>query len=733
MEYISASSVSESDPGGSAELTVWNKLKRCFETDEQGVLYHQYPIIEKGGNRFDQKPDFVLLHEAFGLVILECKGYTIDQIERIEGDKWRLQNMTQGTASPLEQARNQGFHLLSYFQREQQLRTDAGHCCVSMNPIVVLPNIDRAEWDARGFDGPSAPRIIAGDELGPVTLRNRLASLHTHGSLDDTEYATARDVLSCGQVISGSHGQPPANPQTKSEQYETVTSGIRGFDENQQKIGLQIPPGPQQIRGIAGSGKTVLLAMKAARMLVDPQDWETVDDACPRIALTFSTKSLYSHITELVERFYQRFSGQPLCEAEIELDIIHGWGGPHSGDGVYYRIANATPGATYRTYDQAARAFPDAEDKQEAVAQEVRLTGEIPALWDAILIDEAQDFGPEFLNLCREALTDANRLIWAYDEAQDLGSLEAPSPKNVFGTDDDGEPLLDLSGTYKNGPQKTYIMRKSYRAPRSVVLAAHVLGMGLKREEGPVQTITRQDGWHNLGYEIDADFRKTGSEAVLSRPTENSPHPLQGVVDADSLLSHRSFATKEDELEWVADQIREDIYAEGLEPEQILVISLSGQKIEGKQSKTYVRETLGEYLSQHGIELNHTWEASNKSFAEPGAVTLARINRAKGNEAAAVYVVGVDSTTEEGWRGEPVQRRNQLFVALTRTRAWCSITGTTPTAPIHDEIEATLNEVQQDDPQITFEVPNSRDVHELETDTENLVNATLDDFPEKSI
>jgi len=31
--------------------------------------------------------------------------------------------MTQRTASPLEQARDQGFHLLSYFQRERELRS----------------------------------------------------------------------------------------------------------------------------------------------------------------------------------------------------------------------------------------------------------------------------------------------------------------------------------------------------------------------------------------------------------------------------------------------------------------------------------------------------------------------------------------------------------------------------------------------------------------------------------
>jgi superfamily I DNA and RNA helicase len=728
VEYISASSVSESDRGGEAELTVWDRLKRCFNTDEQGVLYHQYPIIEKGGARFDSKPDFVLLHKEMGLVILECKGYTIDQIERIEGDTWYL-NTTQRTATPLEQARDQGYHLTSFFQREQELRSEAGNCSVSMTPVVVLPNIKQTEWDSRGFDGPAAPRVITGDELGSKTLRDRLSSLPSLGSLSQTEYRTARDVLSCGQAISGPPGSPPEDPHTRSEYYEKVTTRIRGLDKKQERIGLQIPDGPQQIRGIAGSGKTVLVAMKAARMLSDPPDWNPDNPDNPRIALTFSTKSLYSHITSLIDRFYQQFSGQTLSESEKTIDIIHGWGGRKTGDGIYYRIVNTIDDVPYRTYTQADNKFQDFEDAQEAVAAEVLESDSIPELWDAILVDEAQDFGPHFLNMCREALTEKNRLIWAYDEAQDLGSLEAPSPKNVFGTDEDGNPRLDLSGQYKGGPQKTYIMRKAYRAPRALLMTAHALGMGLMRDDSPIQTITRQDGWENLGYEVEGDFRKIGSEAVLARPAENSPHPLQGEVPPEELLTHRSFAAKSGEIEWVAKQINKDIHTENLDPEEVLVIPLSGKKRQGNHSREYVRDNLETELNEYGITLNTVWERDSKEFDRPGEVTLSRINRAKGNEAASVYVLGVDSIMEEDWRASELRRRNELFVALTRSRAWCAMTGPNPNAAMHAEIESVLEEVQQTEPQLSFEVPNSKDLtHELEKDTEELENAKLDDF-----
>lgn len=729
MDFISASSVSESDPGGTAELKAWESLRSCFDTNEAGIMYHQYPIIEKGGSRFDRKPDFVLLHRKYGLAIFECKGFTIDQIDEIRGEKWILSGTTHRTPTPLEQARDQGFHLISFFRRERKLRNDRSECSIPMTPVVVLPNISRKEWEQREFDGPAAPRVITSDELGKVALREKIDSLLPSAALSETEYQTAKGVLSCGQALGGSPGEPTSDPRTRGEYYEQITKGIRELDKKQQKIGLQTPPGPQQIRGIAGSGKTVLIAMKAARMLSEPSEWTDTDPENVTIALTFSTKSLYQTLTKLVERFLRQFTGTTIEEADATLEIIHGWGGRKTGDGIYYRLSNQIQDVRYKNYTLASREYPDADDLQEPLANEVLEVGDIPRIWDAILIDEAQDFGPNFLNMCREAITEENRLIWAYDEAQDLSSLTAPSPKNVFGEDEQNNPVLDLSGQYRGGPQKTYIMRKSYRAPRSLLMLAHTIGMGLKRDDGPVQAITRQDGWENIGYDVDGDFRKIGSEAVLRRPVDNSPHPMQDELSASELITHKSFDTKTDELQWVSKKIQIDIHQGGLNPEQVLVIPLCKGHTNGMKNREFVADKLGTLLDRHDIHTNPVWDDDNKIFTQDGKVTLAGVNRAKGNEAASVYVLGLDSINTEQWRDEEVHRRNQLFVALTRSRAWVSISGTHPNASIHTEVGSVINDVQSTPPYVTFEVPNSRELdNELEEDTVELESPTLDDF-----
>jgi len=272
-------------------------------------------------------------------------------------------------------------------------------------------------------------------------------------------------------------------------------------------------------------------------------------------------------------------------------------------------------------------------------------------------------------------------------------------------------------------------MRKSYRAPRPLLMLAHTVGMGLKRTECPVQAITRQEGWENIGYEVDGDFRKIGSNAVLKRPVDNSPHPIQDELTAVDLITHNSFESKSDELTWVSEQIRTDIEEEGLDPENILVIPLSRTPRENMKNREYIAEELRTQLEPHNIAINAVWDERNKKFAQEGKITLSGINRAKGNEAASVYVLGIDSVTGEQWRDQEVHRRNQLFVALTRSRAWVSMSGVKPADSIHDEISNVIDEIQSSPPQVTFEVPNSRELdNELEKDTEILENANLDDF-----
>jgi superfamily I DNA and RNA helicase len=104
-------------------------------------------------------------------------------------------------------------------------------------------------------------------------------------------------------------------------------------------------------------------------------------------------------------------------------------------------------------------------------------------------------------------------------------------------------------------------------------------------------------------------------------------------------------------------------------------------------------------LPRHGVDsftpaalsLNETSpeypHKDQNKFWHDGGVTVSRIHRAKGNEAEVVYIVGADEIAEE--ESNPTLR-NQLFVALTRSKGWAHISGTGE-YELYDEIRSVVD------------------------------------------
>ena len=87
------------------------------------------------------------------------------------------------------------------------------------------------------------------------------------------------------------------------------------MDKWQRTAAYEIPNKPQRIRGLAGSGKTIVLALKAAYLhFKDP----TAD-----IAVTFYSRSLYQQFTSLIQEFYQQYSNDKV-DFEKFIYYMHG-------------------------------------------------------------------------------------------------------------------------------------------------------------------------------------------------------------------------------------------------------------------------------------------------------------------------------------------------------------------------------------------------------------------------
>lgn len=152
----------------------------------------------------------------------------------------------------------------------------------------------------------------------------------------ETDVLSARDFDEALSTIEGAKGllRPRERNVTDDRSRAAAVSRpeeeTNRFDIGQLEGYATALDGPQRISGLAGSGKTVVLAMKAALThLRHPK---------ASIAFTFHTKSLYQHVRRLITRFYRQYNDQdPDWD---RLHVLHAWGG-RSMPGIYYNACLA--------------------------------------------------------------------------------------------------------------------------------------------------------------------------------------------------------------------------------------------------------------------------------------------------------------------------------------------------------------------------------------------------------
>nr|WP_257225450.1 ATP-binding domain-containing protein [Acinetobacter sp. YH12072] len=470
---------------------------------------------------------------------------------------------------------------------------------------------------------------------------------------------------------------------------------IINFDAEQRKVAINLINGPQRIRGLAGSGKTIILAMKAAYIHLQYPN--------KKILFTFYTKSLYVLIKEVIGKFYRHFASSDPDWSNI--DILHAWGG-YKVDGVYFN--SAIENDTLPISLDKAKSFNNYDPFKYVCSQIIN--NDIKQKYDYILIDEAQDLPDEFFRLCYKLLkgnTAAEKnIVWAYDDLQTIFNIYTRTPKELFGTDTQGKALIDLNLLARNlswGQKNDLVLHKCYRNPLPILVTAHALGFGLY--DKPVQILENLDHWKDVGYELESGTYQEGNDVVLSRNPENSPLSINEYQTKSDLLKTFVAENINQEVEFIKTEI-EYFLSEGLKPEDIMVISL-----DDRNAKNYFRN-LSSKLSDIGILTNNvlTTYSENPPFKIEKMVTLSTVHRAKGNEAACVLVLGIDAM----YQAKDYRRtRNKIFTAFTRTKAWLRVSGIGQHAR-HFENE--INISLENSPKLMFKVPNKRELEHLQRD-----------------
>jgi superfamily I DNA and RNA helicase len=434
-----------------------------------------------------------------------------------------------------------------------------------------------------------------------------------------------------------------------------LEDSIANLDRNQSAAVIETVEGVQRIRGLAGSGKTIVLALKVAYLHAKHPDWN--------IGITFNTRSLKGQFKQLINTFtIEHTSEEPDWE---KVKIIHAWGSP-SVEGIYYEVCKKH-NIEYRDLATARKLANTYGQEFDIVCEEaLNKIEKFEQYYDAILIDEAQDFSRHFLRLCYEILKEPKRLVYGYDELQNLNKKTMDSPEGTFGEDAHGKPRVQLQNI-PGEPKQDIILEKCYRNSRPILTSAHALGFGIYRNEGLIQMFEYAGLWRDIGYEVEAGSLEDGKPVNLARTSNTSPRFLESHSPLEDLIIFKSLDNNREQIAWLVNQIEKNIKEDELKCDDIMVIH---------SNPLTTRSAVGEarsLLFERGINSNLAGvTTSPDDFFSEESITFTSINRAKGNEAAMIYVINAQECFSVP---ELARKRNILFTAMTRSKAWLRVLG----------------------------------------------------------
>ena len=279
--------------------------------DENSTLYIGYPILS--GLEHTNTIDALLVSKTRGILAIHVvEGTTLIDIETIQDDLYSKIYARLFANRALTSRKQPLFNL--------QIATFA--------PACKITNYD-SEY----------PAFSNTEELaGWIT------------ALPEANHDIYELLVSTIQSLTNIRGKRtkriPTSENSRGQKLNDLDDSIANLDSRQSSAVIETIDGVQRIRGLAGSGKTIILALKVAYLHAS-SDWN--------IAVTFNTRSLKGLFTRLINTFYIDQTGE---EPDWEkIHILHAWGS--SGEenrGIYYETC-MNSGAEYLDFGTAKSMF----------------------------------------------------------------------------------------------------------------------------------------------------------------------------------------------------------------------------------------------------------------------------------------------------------------------------------------------------------------------------------------
>ncbi|WP_045520759.1 3'-5' exonuclease [Neobacillus niacini] len=560
-----------------------------------------------------RRPDFVIIGPDLGIVVFEVKDYTKNTLFQINHDEWHIVASTGDQTivqSPMKQARDYMFRIVDVLQKDKnlievdgkyklRLKFPYGHGVVftrmsSSDFItdglysVIEPNQcltrDEIDPDKEGF----SEEVLMEKILNMFVVQFRLKEPLSFDDINAIRYHLFPEVRISAEF------KPPVPYQ---DQLLLSLHDIKTMDLHQENLAKQIGDKNRLIRGVAGSGKTIILASRAKMLSKQNPDWKILI-LCYNISLSNAIQQMILHMLNEPEDL---FDFDPNAKSVQNENIIvrnfHSW------------LKN-----DLKIREQQLPDIIEKLERNEAI---------LPT-YDAVLIDEGQDFEADWLRLVSLLINaDTQSLLLVEDRAQTIYQRKR-SYLQETGLSFQGRSKV-LSINYRNTQQIVKFAWEFYRK-------------------------------HSM-FKNKVVNREIEGEIIAPQSTKRrGPEP--GIVKAANFF---------EEMRIVARSIKKLHLEKKVPLEDILIL------YRVKRTHKYpIIDIIKRSLKDEGLP--YFWitenDVSKRSYAkDDGKVKISTIDSSKGLDFRAVFIVNVDSMPfplEENKEREV----SLLYIGMTRAKEY---------------------------------------------------------------
>jgi hypothetical protein len=380
------------------EKKVFRFLKEAARPHKDFTCWYAPSLGEQ-----QEEPDFIVFAKKMGLLVVEVKDWTSSQILAYTPHHFtvRISGEPEKKTNPSRQAKGYVNALMEKLKKTPAFLSDTlsheGNLRIPIGRMVAFPNISRDTYMDRGIQWLiPLETVLLKEDLDPAGK-----------ILRDTSGRKFQDRLSMAFPFRFNGLTPKEEeklclliwpecrielPLRQGPGKERFAREVLALDEAQARMALRLGSGHQLIKGPPGSGKTLVLIHRCGQLLKYHPKVKRVLLVCFNIALvSYLRRMIQDKGLGLGKGGVTVFHFFELC-AHILGEPVH----YENETSDYYELV--TQEALKRVIDGRSSVGP----------------------FDAILVDEGQDFGQEMLRILVNLVRPGGDLVVSLDAYQDL-------------------------------------------------------------------------------------------------------------------------------------------------------------------------------------------------------------------------------------------------------------------------------------------------------------------------